>query len=99
MRSLTPAYIILDTYYSDRDIPIKSIKPIDLPTSSRMSPIPRSCQRLRTSKLPTPSNNNIAQRPIALSRPRRLNLAHNIHAIQHLAEDDVLAVEMRRRGC
>jgi hypothetical protein len=51
------------------------------------------------SKLSTPSNNYITQRPVALPCPRRLNLAHHIHAIKHLTEDDVLAVEMRRRGC
>jgi hypothetical protein len=48
------------------------------------------CQRLRTSKLPASSNNDIAVRFIVLIPLRCLNLAQYIHTIQDLAENNVL---------
>lgn len=68
---------------------------------------PAQCQHkplLRQDSLPprpqnlTPNNPNLLHRPIA---PRRLDTAqplHNLHAVDHVAEDSVGSIQMPRRG-
>ena len=53
-----------------------------------------------SSHLPTLRNHHILRRlPLGIRlRPRILNLRNDIHALDHVAEDDVLAVEMRGPG-
>jgi hypothetical protein len=52
---------------------------------------------MHCSHLTTLRDSDLLQRPL-VARTHILNLAHNIQALDHFAEDDVLAVEMRRRG-
>lgn len=50
--------------------------------------------------LTTLRDDNILHRLIIGTGPNLLNHSHDIHAVNHLAENNVLAVEMRcRRRC
>jgi hypothetical protein len=56
-----------------------------------------SCLRSRHSHLTTLRDSNLLRRPL-VARTHILNLAHNIQALNHFAENDVLAIQMRRRS-
>lgn len=47
------------------------------------------------SHLATLSNSNFLRRLVVLMSPHVLNLPHHVHAINNLAEDNVLAIQVR----
>ena len=77
------------------------LRPLTTPPSTSLSPHANFSRSLTTSlHLPTLRNHHILRRlPLRIRlRPRILNLRNDIHALDDVAEDDVLAVEMRGPG-